>query len=261
MQFDSIDNGKSFDWGKTCEEYARYRDIYPQEYYELMVSAALGVKGQKCLDLGTGTGVLPRAMYKYGARWTGTDISEEQIKWAKIIAQKQNMNIDFFASPAESTGLADSTFDLITASQCWAYFDEKTVIPEIHRMLKPGGHFLMLYMTWLPYESKIAAGSEDLVQKYNPEWSGGGFKRNYMKTPDWSEYNFDCARYGDFAADVSFTKESWAGRMFACRGIGAASISAEKKILFKNELARFLSDFPCKFSIPHWISFIDFKKI
>ena len=35
------------------------------------------------LDLGTGTGVLPRNMYRFGATWYGTDISENQIVQAK----------------------------------------------------------------------------------------------------------------------------------------------------------------------------------
>ena len=29
-----IDDGQTFDWGKTSEDYAKYRDIYPDEYAE-----------------------------------------------------------------------------------------------------------------------------------------------------------------------------------------------------------------------------------
>ena len=53
------------------------------------------------LDLGTGTGVLPRNMYEYGADFVGTDISENQIKFAKILAQEKNQNIQFLTSSAE----------------------------------------------------------------------------------------------------------------------------------------------------------------
>ena len=28
-----IDNGKQFDWGLASEDYAKYRDIYPAEFY------------------------------------------------------------------------------------------------------------------------------------------------------------------------------------------------------------------------------------
>lgn len=34
MEIKNIDEGKSFDWGKTSDYYAKYRDIYPEEYLE-----------------------------------------------------------------------------------------------------------------------------------------------------------------------------------------------------------------------------------
>ena len=74
-----IDAGKPFDWGRTSADYARFRDIYPEIFYQKITDRGLCISGQHVLDLGTGTGVLPRNMYRFGARWTGTDISPEQI--------------------------------------------------------------------------------------------------------------------------------------------------------------------------------------
>ena len=65
-----IDSGKAFDWGRTSGDYAKYRDIYPDMFYKKIVDRGLCVEGQEVLDLGTGTGVLPRNMYRYGAHWT-----------------------------------------------------------------------------------------------------------------------------------------------------------------------------------------------
>ena len=96
-----IDDGKAFDWGKTSKEYAKFRDIYPEEFYNKIVDRGLCIKGQKVLDLGTGTGVIPRNMYKYGAQWTGTDISPEQIEQAKLLAADGGMKIDFIVSATE----------------------------------------------------------------------------------------------------------------------------------------------------------------
>ena len=78
----NIDGGKEFDWGKTSADYARFRDIYPQEYYDKIINRQLCISGQNVLDVGTGTGVLPRNMYRFGAKWTGADISENQIRQA-----------------------------------------------------------------------------------------------------------------------------------------------------------------------------------
>ena len=80
---EKIDSGKAFDWGKTSADYARYRDIYPQIFYEKIIERNLCLSGQKVLDIGTGTGVLPRNMYRYGAKWTGTDISDMQVTEAE----------------------------------------------------------------------------------------------------------------------------------------------------------------------------------
>ena len=68
----------------------------------------LCVKGQKVLDLGTGTGVVPRNMYKYGAQWTGTDISPEQIEQAKLLAADSGMKIDFIAAATEELASWDA---------------------------------------------------------------------------------------------------------------------------------------------------------
>ena len=75
-----IDDGTPFDWGRTSADYARYRDIYPPEFYRMVLDRGLCQDGQHVLDLGTGTGVLPRNMIRYDATWVGTDISAEQIR-------------------------------------------------------------------------------------------------------------------------------------------------------------------------------------
>lgn len=141
----NIDDGKAFDFGKTSSDYAKYRDIYPQVFYDKIISRNLCVKGQSVLDIGTGTGVIPRNMYRYGARWTGTDISENQIEQAKLLSK--NMDIAYYASATESINFPDNSFDVITACQCFWYFNHEQVMPMLHRLLNDNGRILILYMT------------------------------------------------------------------------------------------------------------------
>ncbi len=168
----NIDGGKVFDWNKTSADYAKYRDIYPQEFYDKIVNRQLCINGQSILDMGTGTGVLPRNMYRYGAKWTGIDISENLIEQAKILSQ--GMDINYYALSAENTDFPDNSFDVITACQCFWYFNHEQIMPKLFRMLKPNGRILILYMAWLPFEDKIAGASEKLVRQSRPEWSGEG---------------------------------------------------------------------------------------
>ena len=155
-----IDAGKAFDWGRTSEDYAKYRDIYPEVFYQKIVDRGLCTDGQKVLDLGTGTGVLPRNMYRYGADWTGTDISPEQIEQAKRLADEAGIKIDFYAVPTEEIDFPAGSFDVITACQCFWYFDHEKVMPKLAELLKPDGKLLILYMAWLPFEDPIAGASE-----------------------------------------------------------------------------------------------------
>ncbi len=97
----NIDGGSGFDFGKTSADYAKYRDIYPEEFYRHFLENSVGIRGQKVLDIGTGSGVIPRNMYRFGADFTGTDISENQIAEAKRLAAQQGMDIAFTACPAE----------------------------------------------------------------------------------------------------------------------------------------------------------------
>lgn len=116
----NIDGGKAFDWGRTSTDYAKFRDIYPQEFYDKIISRELCKNGQSVLDVGTGTGVLPRNMYRYGAKWTGTDISVNQIEQARILSK--GMDIDYYALPTENIDFPDNSFNVITACQCFGIF-------------------------------------------------------------------------------------------------------------------------------------------
>jgi SAM-dependent methyltransferase len=217
-----IDHGKCFDFGKISSDYARYRDIYPSEFYEKILEIGLCKDGQKILDIGTGTGVLPRGMYRYGGQWIGTDLSENQIEQAKKLAKNAGMNIEFYACPAEKIKYPEHTFDVITACQCIWYPDHKVLAPNFARILKPDGKFLILYMAWLPFEDVIAGKSEELILKYNPEWTGSGETRKHVLVPEEYLEFFDITLQEEFDVKVSFTRESWHGRMRACRGVGAS---------------------------------------
>ena len=255
-----IDAGKAFDWGRTSEEYAKYRDIYPQEFYKKIVDRGLCIEGQKVLDLGTGTGVLPRNMYIYGAEWTGTDISPEQIDQARMLADAADMKIEFQAVSAEDMDFPDETFDIITACQCFWYFDHEKVMPKLADLLMPKGKLLILYMAWLPYEDKIAGASEELVLKYSPTWSGAGETRHPIWIPDIAYEYFDMEDHEEFDLMVPFSKEIWHGRMRACRGVGA-SLSEEELVKWDKEHRELLEVIaPEQFEVLHYAALTILRK-
>jgi len=217
-----IDGGQGFDFGRTAADYAKYRDIYPSSFYETLRRFEIGLPGQHILDLGTGSGVIPRHMIQYGAKWTGADLSPEQIKMAKRLTTAHDLDIDYLVCPADNVPVPDHIFDVVTACQCFWYFPLETTVPEIKRILKPGGTLAVISMIGLPRESEILAKSEQLVLKFNPLWNGGDFARVKLSPPDWLGEDFSVVALHETVEDVPFTRENWRGRMRACRGVGAA---------------------------------------
>ncbi|MEE3314198.1 MAG: class I SAM-dependent methyltransferase [Treponema sp.] len=247
-----IDEGKAFDWGRTSADYARFRDIYPEIFYKKIVDRGLCVAPQKVLDLGTGTGVLPRNMYRFGAKWTGTDISPEQIGQAKRLSKEAGMDIDFQAVSAEKIDFPSESFDVLTACQCFWYFDHEKVMPEFARVLKSGGKLLILYMAWLPFEDRIAGRSEEIVLKYSPKWSGAGETKHPIWVPDVAYEYFDLEDQEEYDVKIPFTRESWHGRMKACRGVGASLSGDELAAWEKEHWAMLESETPEQFEIQHY---------
>lgn len=255
----NIDGGKAFDWGRTSTDYAKFRDIYPQEFYDKIMKRGLCINGQSVLDVGTGTGVLPRNMYRYGAEWIGTDISSNQIQQAKMLSK--DMHIDYYVMPAENIDFPDHSFDVITACQCFWYFQHEQIKNKFYRMLKPDGRILILYMAWLPFEDKIAEESEKLVLQYNPEWNGAGETVHPIFIPDCYKDKFALVYHEEYPLEVRFTRKSWNGRMKACRGVGA-SLTEQEITSWEQEHMRLLSEIaPDEFTVLHYGAIAELKAI
>lgn len=243
MNINSIDGGKQFDFGKTSNDYCKYRDIYPKSMYQKLVMFGIGKKNQNILDLGSGTAILPMNMHFTGAHFTATDISENQIlAGKKLVAEKGLDNINFKVCGAESTEFDDNMFDVVTAVQCFQYFDADKATKEIRRILKPNGLFCKIFMDWMPYADSVVAEAEAEVLKYNPSWNGNGFKKFRYSYPQWVENGFNIDTVHSYDECLPFAKEAWIGRLKSCRGIGA-SLSAEKVNEFENEYRQILKKY------------------
>ena len=253
MKLNYIDKGNNFDFGRVSEEYSKFRDIYPESMYEKLISFGIGKAGQKILDLGSGTAVLPINLSHTDAEFTATDISENQVNFGKeLVKQKGIKNISFKVCSAEDTGFPRNSFDVVTAVQCFHYFDAEKAAEEIKRILNPDGLFCKIFMDWLPYEDEKIFEMEQLVLKYNPRWNGCGFKEYNFTFPNWANKRFKIETVHSYNAALSFSKEQWLGRIISCRGVGA-SLSESKIKEFENEYRGILSKYDEPLILKHQI--------
>src|SRR5579872_4039903 len=178
MQGDpSRDGDNVIDWGKTSADYSTWRPNYPDRFFDLLGTFGVGLPGQRILDLGTGVGFLALRFAQAGALATGVDVASEQVEQARRRAESLGVAAEFQVVPAEDTGLPTASFDAVTASQSWLYFEKERVIAEVKRLLRPDGLLVTSHFSWLPRQDTIARASEELVLQFNPkctagDWSG-----------------------------------------------------------------------------------------
>lgn len=254
MKNDDIDGGREFDWGRTSEEYAAYRQGYPPAFYAMLQALGIGTPEQRILDLGTGTGVLARAFAGNGATVVGVDVADNQIAQARRLAEEQGLEAIFSVCAAEDIDFADASFDVVCAAQAWMYFDVEVVIPKILRVLTESGQLVLTYFSWLPFKDATARQSEALVLRYNPGWSGANYTGYLPQMFPWAKGVFDLKSFHVAEVAVPFTRDGWRGRLRACRGVGAELTQAEIE-RFDAEHAQLLAEIVAEeFTILHQMS-------
>ena len=96
-------------------------------------------------------------------------------------------------------------------------------------------------MDWLPFEDEMVHDMEQLVLKYNPNWTGYGFKKYEYAFPEWAKDNFEIDTIKSYNETLEFTKDGWIGRILSCRGVGA-SLSDNEVKKFEKEYREMLSN-------------------
>lgn len=217
-------------FGLTASDYARHRAGFPDVFFERVFNEGIVRTDDVLVDLGTGTGTLARGFAERGCQVTGIDISVQLLEQAKDFALQAGLEIDFRFAKAEATGLPEDAFDVVTAGQCWHWFDRPTAALEMNRILKPNGRAVIAHFDWLPLDGNVVDLTEKLIEAYNPKWyvEFGGKTGVY---PDWlrdlGEAGFLDIQTFSFDMDVPYTHEAWRGRIRASSGVGASLSEAE----------------------------------
>ena len=149
---------------------------------------------------------------------------------------------------AEALPVEDREADLISAGQCWHWFNGEAAANEFARVVRLGvradrrqGRVLVAHFDWLPTPGSIVAATERLIVKHNPAWKGVGGDGIHTESlpPLWASgfRNFEMFGYD---VDAAYTPEAWRGRVRASAGIGA-SLGSEALAAFDAELAAILA--------------------
>ena len=126
------------------ENYVRYRPGYPLEILDLLRREAGLTSASVIADIGSGTGISTELLLKTGCTVHGVEPNREM----RQAAERLLAGLPGFRSvdgTAQDTTLPDKSADLIVAAQAFHWFNTPETRAEFSRILKPGGHIVLIW--------------------------------------------------------------------------------------------------------------------
>ncbi len=154
-------------------------DTMLRQSYHQAIQPQLEIEPQTILDLGCGVGMSTFALQKTypQAKVTGVDLSPYFLAVARYRSKQQQKSIDWLHRAAESTGLADASFDLVSACLIFHELPQtaaREIIAEARRLLRPGGYLTIMdmnpqseiYAQMPPYILTLLKSTEPYLDQY-----------------------------------------------------------------------------------------------
>ena len=244
--------GRVIDFGRSADDYDRNRPGFPESFFDHLDRKGWIAPGLRALDLGTGTGSLALGFAARGLVATGLDIAPDLLDVARRTATARGFDAEFVEANAEDTGLPGASFDLVSAGQCWWWFDSARTAREAARLLVSGGRLLICDFSYLPLPGNVCTRTEELVLEHNPGWPKAGWRGVHPEQVQALDIaGFQDVESFSYSVDVLFTHEAWRGRIRTCNGVGSA-LEPDQVERFDRALTELLAtEFPGELSVPH----------
>jgi ubiquinone/menaquinone biosynthesis C-methylase UbiE len=161
-------------------EHDRYRlsfdsvaDVYersrPEYAPDALAWIAQRLRLDRVLDLGAGTGKLTRQLMALGADVVAVEPGDEM----RAVLARSVPGVDVRAGSAEEIPLEDASVDAITVAQAFHWFRVNEALREMHRVLRPGGGFALLWNEW-DEEDALMRALNEVVNTLRPQGTHGG---------------------------------------------------------------------------------------
>lgn len=164
MAAEMRDHARSF--ASVAEAYDRARPSYPAEAAAWLVGSTTAT----VVELGAGTGKLTELLVAAGHDVIATDPLPEMLGHLRTRVPGARTVV----ATAEHIPLPSRTADVVVCAQAFHWFDHAAALPEIARVLRPGGTLALVWNTrdertpWVRKLSAILGGSDDHPEVVTP---------------------------------------------------------------------------------------------
>jgi ubiquinone/menaquinone biosynthesis C-methylase UbiE len=230
---------RRIDFGLHAGDYAKYRQGPDLALFEKLATFGVGLPGQQILDLGTGTGLFARALALRGSKVIGIDPSAAMLIEARQLDQKAGVKVEYLVGIAERTGFASATFDCVTASTCWHWFDRPQAAREANRILKPEGKLVITALDWLQLKGNVIDVTLRCMGQHVSSVTDSARTFIYPAwTTDLIAAGFTSWQVFAYTTKLAYSHEAWVGRVRASADV--ASMDPEKVANFAADLTEIL---------------------
>jgi SAM-dependent methyltransferase len=130
---------RSLSFGSAAAAYERGRPSYPPEAIDWLLPG----DAQKVLDLGAGTGKLTTRLVERGLDVVAVDPIPDMLERLRAALPETRALL----GTAEEIPLEDNSVDAVLVAQAWHWVDPQRAIPEVARVLRPGGRLGLVWNT------------------------------------------------------------------------------------------------------------------
>jgi SAM-dependent methyltransferase len=123
----------------AADAYERGRPSFPAEAVELV--ASLCPSGRPALEVAAGTGKLTRLLVARGV----TPVAVEPVPGMRRVLAQTTPGVAQVAGVAEALPIRTGAVGAVVASQAFHWFANATAVAELHRVLEPGGHLVLVW--------------------------------------------------------------------------------------------------------------------
>lgn len=124
-------------FGAAAEDYDRYRLGMPQEVADSFLPDGMAA----VLDLGAGTGAMTRRLIGRAAKVHAVDPDPRMT----ALLARTCPDVEVHEGTGERIPLPDGCVDTVVVSAAWHWMDPEAAIPEIARVLRPGGTLCIVW--------------------------------------------------------------------------------------------------------------------
>jgi SAM-dependent methyltransferase len=207
----SINRVAAAGFASAADVYERARPSYPPESVAWLAQRTGLGDGDLVLDVGAGTGKLTRLLVATGARVVAVEPIAE-------MRAKIGDGIEAVDGTAEELPLPDVSADVITVAQAFHWFDHHRALPELHRVLKPGGR-LALFWNMRDLDDPVQRGVEDLLAPRRSEvplQQQGTWREPLRRSPLFGE-----PELAEFRHEQQFTADDLCDRVASTSFVAA----------------------------------------